>query len=566
MRCSRILASAALLLTVTGCSRPEAAPEPASRPSILLITLDTTRADSIGPEARAVETPAFNAVASRGRRYRQAYSTVPQTLPSHASMLTGLYPGGHRIHENARPLSGSQPLVAEELRRRGYRTAAFVSSFILAKQFGLARGFEQYDDMLPAGVSERSSQETTDRAIAWLQQNAGAPRFLWVHYFDPHHPYEPPEPYRTRYRDDPYRGEIAAMDAQIARLVQAFEQSASGGSGIIIAGDHGESLGEHGEEQHGNLVYQGSMHVPLVVAGPGVQPAVVDEPVSLRRIHDTILGWAGAAAPLSLQRDAPEVVLGESMIPFLQYGWQPQVMAVEGRRKVIRAGALEIYDIVADPAESRDLGADAGISRGIRKALAEYPVPSPDAASAAPITEEDRRQLASLGYIAAETKPVVRRAAPRPRDMVHLFDDLDRASDLFLAGQYAAAIPILERITREDPYNLAAFLRIAAAQSALGRNEAALESFRKAEALAPNSADVRHYLALHYARSGAWTEATPLLERVVQESPDRIAAVEALATAREREGRLEEAIQLRQRVVASKTPTAAEFVSLGQLA
>ncbi|MCA1733162.1 MAG: sulfatase-like hydrolase/transferase, partial [Acidobacteria bacterium] len=210
------------LLATVACSREQPTSDAmtgnAPPPSILLVTLDTTRADSIGPDANGVETPAFNALAARGRRFLSAYAPVPQTLPSHVSMFTGLYPAGHGIHENARYLSDGQTLLAERLRESGYRTAAFVSAYPLAKQFGLARGFDLYDDATSPGQAERSALETTELALAFLQTAGEQPLFLWVHYFDPHHPYEPPEPFRSRYPGEPYLGEIAAMDAQLGRL------------------------------------------------------------------------------------------------------------------------------------------------------------------------------------------------------------------------------------------------------------------------------------------------------------------------------------------------------------
>ncbi|HEY0157461.1 MAG TPA: sulfatase-like hydrolase/transferase [Thermoanaerobaculia bacterium] len=544
-----------VILLAAACSRPESAPPPAAvRPSILLVTLDTTRADAIGPD-----TPAFNALAARGRRFTQAYATVPQTLPSHASMLTGMYPGGHGVHENARYVAASHPLVSERLREAGYRTAAFVSAFPLARRFGLARGFEVYDDAFTG--AERSGPETTDRALAWLGRQSG-PLFLWVHYFEPHAPYEPPAEFRAR---GAYAGEVAAMDRQLGRLVDAFRARYPDGA-IVVAGDHGEGLGQHGEAQHGNLVYQSTMHVPLVLAGPGIAAGVHDGPVSTRRIFHTLLDWAGLAPEHSLRVPGEEIVVGESMIPFLQFGWQPQVMAVEGRQKTINAGRIEVYDVVADPKETRDLAKSAELSRGVRQALREYPIPSPAAAPAAAVSDEDRRQLAALGYIASEVKPVVRPDAPRPADMAHLFEPLERASALFVAGEYRAAIPLLEQIVAGDPYNLMTTLRLAAAHSALGRDEEALAAFRKAQALAPDSPDVRHYLGMHYAKEGDVANAAPLLERVVAESPDRLPALEALADVREKQGRLPEALALLQKTHAMKTPTPADHARLGALA
>jgi len=542
------------LLIVASCA-PREAPEPhaAVRPSILLVTLDTTRADAIGPEGKGA-TPSFNALAARSLRFRQAYATAPQTLPSHSSMLTGLYPGGHGVHENARFLDARHALASERLKDAGYRTAAFVSSFVLARRFGLARGFDVYDDELPVGSSERSSRETTDRALSWLSAQKAGPVFLWVHYFDPHYPYAPS-----------YLGEVAAMDAQLGRLVQGFEKTA-GSHAIVVAADHGEGLGEHGEAQHGNLLYQGVMHVPLLVAAPDVRPSVVDTPVSIRRVFHTLLDLAGLSKDASLRGETTEVVLGEAMIPFLQFGWQPQVMAVEGRLKAIHAGTIEVYDVVADSAEARDLGAAAALSRNVRKALVDYPIPSLVPASTPATSDEERRQLASLGYVTADAKPVVRPGAPRPRDMAPLFETLDQASGAFVREEYALAIPLLEKIQAADPNNLMAVLRLAAAHSALGHGDRALAAFRQAESIAPQSPDVRHYLAMHYVSTGDWTRAAPLLERVVAESPDRLPALEALAESRERQGRLAEALELRRKVQTMSAPRPAQLIRTGELA
>ena len=532
-------------LLVSACGRAPERP-PVARPSILLVTLDTTRADSIGPDAKDVHTPAFDAIAARGRRYLRAYAAVPETLPSHATLMTGLYPGGHGVHENARYLPPTLPVLAEQLRQAGYRTSAFVSSFILARRFGLARGFDVYDDTLPAGSNERSSRATTDAALADLLQPAPGPRFMWVHYYDAHYPYEPPEPYRTRYRAHPYLGEIAAMDEQLGRLMQAFEQHATGPVAIVLVADHGEGLGEHGEAQHGTLLYQATMHVPLVIVGPDVQPGTSGLTVSTRRVYHTILDWAGIGGAYSLlakpeggapKSDGSEAVLGEAMKPFLEYGWQPQVMAVAGRYKAILAGRVETYDLVADPGETHDLGSGVALPPGVRKALEDYPVPSPATARAADsLDAEAKRRLASLGYISSGAAPVVRRDAPRPVDMTALMDVIDHASGLFEAGRYADCIPLFERVLAADPHNIDAALRLASAHSALGHNDKALDMFRRAAAIDPNSQDVRTYLGLHYVRMKEWDRAAALLDQVVKESPDRATAVDALATVKAQQG------------------------------
>jgi choline-sulfatase len=569
-RVRHVVLAAAVLAGACG-GAPEKAPRAAGaepgRPSILLVTLDTTRADAIGPEASGVQTPAFDALAARGRRFRQAYATAPETLPSHSSMMTGLYPAGHGVHENARYLSEGHPLVAERLHEAGYRTAAFVSSFVLARRFGLARGFDVYDDELPAGGTERTSRETTGRALEYLRRESRQPLLMWVHYYDPHYPYAPPEPFRGRYPKSPYLGEVAAMDEALGRLVAAFEKSAPGPAAIVVVGDHGEGLGDHGEAQHGKLVYQSTMRVPLLLVGPGLAPDVIDTPVSARRVFHTVLDWAGLGSADSLRGASSELVLGEAMKPFLDYGWQPQVMAVEGRLHAIEAGRLEVYDVVADPPEKHDLAATASLSRPLRTALRDYPLPSlepPKARDA--LGEEARRKLASLGYVAAGAAPVVRKDAPRPVDMAGLFDVIEKASFLFVEEEYARAIPLFERILAEDPRNLDAALRLATAHSALGHERQALAAFEKAGDIAPGSPDVSTYLALHYARGSQWPRAVPLLEQVVALSPDRLPALEALAVVRERQGRVQDAIALRQKIYGMRTPSPAEVVRLGELA
>jgi choline-sulfatase len=565
-----VLASAAGL---SRCSREEPSPATGASThppaSILLITLDTTRFDAIGPGASGIQTPAFDRLVAKGRRFTQAYATVPETLPSHASMLTGLYPAGHGIHENARFLAATHPLAAERLQQAGYETSAFVSSFVLARRFGLARGFETYDDALGRGAVERSAAETTDRALAYLATAGAQPHLLWVHYFDPHTPYAPPEPFKSRHGEQPYYGEVEAMDAGLGRLVTAFDEAArrhGSPSAIILAGDHGEGLGDHGEPQHGNLAYQSTMHVPLVIAGPGVAPAVSEASVSIRRVYHTVLDWAGLDGADSLRTAAAEVVLGEAMKPYLSYGWQPQIMAVSGTQKAIFAGRLETYDLAQDPGERNNLGAGTSLPPAMRAALDDYPIPTLGTPPAETLSDEARRNLASLGYVSGTATPVVRRDAPRPADMVDIFPVMDAASTLFVQARYADAIPLLERILARDPNNLDATLRLATCYSSLGRAAPALAAFRRAAAIAPESDDARLYLALHYTRGRDWPQAVPILERIVAAQPERLAAVEGLALVRERQGRLPEAVRLRQQAYGLRAPSAAELAALGELA
>ncbi len=558
----------AVLLPSAACTREQApAPPP---PWILLVTLDTTRADAMNPK----RTPAFEAIAKAGRRFTRAHATVPETLPSHASMMTGLYPGGHKVHENGRFLAAGHPLLAEELKRAGYNTGAVVSAFVLAKRFGLNRGFDVYDDELPEGTNERGAAATTDRAIANLNTlGRDKPVFLWTHYFDAHAPYAPPEPHLTAAGAQPYLGEVAFADSQMGRLITAFKAAAATAgrqAAIIVTSDHGEGLGDHGEAQHGNLVYQSTMHVPLALEGPGVTVGDENTPVSTRRIFHTIMDWAGRPTPESLRapQTTSEVVLGEAMKPHLQYGWQPQIMAIDGDTKAILAGPTEVYDLKADPAESTDLKTSATLPASMRTAMDEYPVPSlsEPATSSSPLDAEARQKLASLGYVSATTPPTVRKDAPRPVDMAHLFPVIDEASGLFVQQRYAQVIPLLNKILKADPNHLDATMRLATAHSALGQDVQALSAFKRAQTLAPDSADVKLYLALHHAKGPRWPQAVPILEGILATTPERLPALETLAMLREREGRAVESLALSRRVFALRPPTTVEAMRFGRLA
>ncbi len=580
------------LLALPACSPGSPGRPAATSPSILLVTLDTTRADAVGYESKGPETPNLDALAARGLRFAQAYTTAPQTFPAHASMLTGRYPKDHGVRENGRTLPseppGREPLAAL-LAKGGYRTAAFVSGFPLAHGFGLATGFETYDDEF-GGRSERSAKETTDRALGYLQTNgpaAGKPLFLWVHYYDPHDPYDPPEPFRSRYAKDPYLGEIAAMDQELGRLLADFKtRSAATGWRAIVVGDHGEGRGEHGEAFHGHLLYQGTMRVPLVISGTeDVVPGVRAEPVSTRRVFDTVLGFAKLeapdATPASLVSPRPEIVLGEAMMPFLDYGWQPQAMAVDGRIKVIRSGVTEMYDLAADPHELTDLGDLGDLSdlapriepknrpnREMRAALSDYlaKLPASLSASKASLSDEDSKRLASLGYVAGGDAPAALRPdAPNPKDRTDLFRDLDLGSARFVREDYAGAIGPLERVAAKDPNNATARLRLAVAWSILGKEVKADEQFAAARRLRPESLDLRAYEGLHLLRFGHEVQAAPLLASVLAADPGRLAALEGLAAIREHEGNAPEAARLLEQVIDQKSAPGSELARLGLL-
>jgi arylsulfatase A-like enzyme len=345
------------------------------RPSLLLITLDTTRADALEPYgADAAETPALSALADEGIVFEHAVAVASITAPTHASLLTGLYPRRHGLRNNlSHHLGDDIPSLAEWFSAAGYRTAAFVSAIVLESRYGLDRGFEVYDDALtsasagpaPWTPTERPAEATADRALAWLDALGGDdPFFLWVHFYDPHLPYSPPSPWAERFRDRPYAGEVAYMDSQIGRLLK-HPRAAADDVIVTAIGDHGEGLGEHGEEAHGLLVYESTIRVPWILKLPGGPAGVrIAAPISQVDLVPTIAEMvnfepgAGSEAlegrsllPL-LRGDewtAERLLFAESEVPFFTYGWSRLRTVRRGTLKYIDAPVEEVYDLQTDP-------------------------------------------------------------------------------------------------------------------------------------------------------------------------------------------------------------------------
>ena len=297
-------------------------------PSVVLVTLDTVRADHIACYGyRRIETPSIDELAREGIRFEQAYAQVPLTLPSHAVILTGTYPMFSGVRDvTSTGLPATVPTLAEILRGNGYRTAAFVSSFVLNSKWGLARGFEVYDDQTDRDTGlnknpsllERRGDRTMNRALSWLDSRSDGPFFLWVHLYDPHRPYRPPEPYLRRYAGHLYDGEIAFDDAQLGRLVAHLRRlKIYDDTLIVLAGDHGESLGEHGEAEHGFFIYNATLRVPLILKTPGSTLAsrVVTDPVSLVDLAPTIAELCRISPDSTRSFHSPGCIRARSGIP-----------------------------------------------------------------------------------------------------------------------------------------------------------------------------------------------------------------------------------------------------------
>ena len=364
-------------MTAIGCAR---APQPGTpRPrNVLLVTIDTLRADHVGAYGYTrARTPALDALAAGGVRFDRAYAAAPITLPSHATILTGRYPPGHGARDNGLPVTATVPTLATELRARGFATAAFVAAFPLDHQFGLNRGFDVYGDQLPRQpngqiANERPASAVVSDAIAWLNQQSSIVNrqssiarqfFLWVHLFDPHAPYGDPASRRPIL--DRYDDEIATADREIGRLLDALGP-ARADTLIVAAGDHGEAFGEHGEYAHSIFVYDTTLRVPLIVAGPGVAARTrVDAAVTLADVAPTVARAMGGtmkdvdgvdlAPALAGGTLANRELYAESFAPLFEFGWSPLRAIRSGAWKYIAAPKPELYDVERDPREDQNV-------------------------------------------------------------------------------------------------------------------------------------------------------------------------------------------------------------------
>ena len=417
--------------------------------NVLIVTLDTTRADYLPAYgSRNLETPALDRLAREGVVFEQATTSAPLTLPAHCTIFTGLFPPHHGVRDNAdRALPDTQTTLAEVLKNRGMRTAAFVGSIVVGENRGLTQGFDTYSAPVRTGFHEgmrRPGQAVVDDALAWLQRPESSPFFAWVHLFDAHAPYALPEPYRTIYQDAPYLGALAVLDAQVARLVEALEARGElDRTLIVVASDHGESLGDHGEDSHGILVYQSTLHVPLIMRVPGLAPRRVADVTRLADVMPTVLGLLHVPAPSMDGVSLAALITGrakhldleaysESAYP-LRFGWSELHALRAGRYKFISAPRPELYDLEADPGEQRNiLGDRTALASAMAARVAAFAESEAlrDPAEAA-VDAETASRLAALGYAGrAVNGPTALRqeaSGSDPKDVIASYNEIVRA-------------------------------------------------------------------------------------------------------------------------------------------
>ena len=573
------LGAAALIALLAA---PEAPRPGKPSPNLVLITLDTTRADHVGRlVAGRPLTPHLDALTRSGTRFSRALTSSPLTLPAHCSLMTGLDPPAHGVRDNGiSALPSDLPTLASVLSARGYATAAFVSSRVLDRRFGLDRGFGVYDDDAVAedvggqGYPERDAVAVTKAALAWAARAApDRPFFLWVHYYDPHAPYESSGLPAGAPPAERYAAEVASVDREVGRLLSALPGPA-GKRIVAVAGDHGEMLGEHGEKEHGIFLYRAALDVPLILSGPGVPAGrSVDPVVATRALASTLLtllGFDSDARPfgpgLAFDASAKSVeaspVYSESSMPASAYGWSPLLAATDDRYRLVVAPRPELYDLAIDPEESRNIFADQpAAARRLRLAIAAAerstrpPAPAPGAAELA-------ESLRSLGYLSGSSP---RAGAMDPKDGISLLSEFEQARAWSRQGRNREAVAKLRDLVARSPGNVPFLARLGEAEVAVGETAAGLATFRQAIALNPELDFLHSHIARLYAGSGRRAEARAEYEAALALNPRSAPAWLGLAEIASREGSAAEELRLLRRGEAAGANSAAIFARLAQI-
>ena len=542
------------------------------RPNLLVVTLDTLRADRVGCYGYApARTPRLDALAARGLRFAQATTVTPLTLPAHSSLFTGTFPPFHGVRDNGGFYLGEDQLtLAEVLRGRGYRTGGFISAFVLDSRWGIQQGFDRYFDDFDltkfekaAGMDaiQRPGGETVDEALRWLQEDGARPFFAWVHLYDPHAPYTPPASFGALYPrtvSGAYDAEIAATDVQVGRLLDALEAAGQLANTVVaVLADHGEMLGEHGEPTHGFFIYDAAVHIPLILAGPGIPAAVVADQVRIVDVMPTALELLGVASPAAVQgasllplargQRLDLQAYSESWYPRYHYGWSELVSVQDGRFKLIRAPRAELYDLAQDPGELADLsGRDPRRTAGLRRSLEDMaariagaqPAKGPQA-----IDAETAERLEALGYVggAISARHLEERPRGDPKDKIQLYNLLKDAGGESVQGRYDDAIAKVRKALAADPEILEGHMLLGNFLRKSQRPEEAIHAYRRALALDPEHQETLFLLALTYKETGRAADARVGFTRAHEMDPRNGKVLWQLADLDMREGHFDQA-------------------------
>jgi len=505
--------------------------------NLLLVTLDTVRADRLGCYGDGqAETPHIDSLCNSGIMFSDAVASAPITLPSHATIMTGLSPASHGVRDNGiYRLGDEHSTLAERLRSHGYETAAFIGCFVLDERFGLDQGFDLYDfEVTPEGYrpgmldfNERSARSVTDAALSWLDERDSAgttsPFFAWVHYFDPHLPYSSPLQALTRFASRPYDAEIAYVDQQFGRLLSELERTDQlDDTLIIVVSDHGEALGEHGEPTHGMLLYRSTVRVPFIISCPSLFDGAHragDQVVGLVDVRATVEELLGVAAGevgdgVSLLRTdipADRTIYIETEMPLNMAGWSPLYGLRSHERKFIQAPVPELYDLTADPDESRNLySPDSGEARDLTQQLSAIIETADGGADGRELSDEERERLAALGYVQATAAPRSG-SLPDPKAMMPVHNDALRAERLYGEQRFEEAAALAADVLERSSECTQAIRVLSFSYLRLGRADEAVDLLRMSVRRCPDVFLVRSLIQA-LIMGGQYAEAEDALE------------------------------------------------------
>ena len=556
------------------------------RLNVVLITIDTLRADRLGCYGYSkIETPNLDSLAQRGVLFENATAQAPLTAPSHASMMTGLNPPAHKVRDTGGfVLPTASVTLASILQAQGWDTAAFIGASVLKKRFGLNQGFAVYDDDMKASPSseeraERPAGEVVDRAVRWLDAQSGRPFLLWVHVFDPHLPYDPPAGFREKYADRPYDGEVAYADQQLGRLLAAVAKK-SGTQNTIVAvlSDHGESFSEHGEYAHGVFLYDTTLRIAWLMAGPGI-PAGVRLKQQARTIDllPTLIELMAGSGPARIQgaslipslsgKVTTVYSYAETLFPRLNMGWAELRSMRTNRWKYIRAPRPELYDLVGDPAEAHNVAAShpREVQEFERQLTAIAGGAGTEKVEPAAMDPRTLQQLKSLGYLGG--------SAPREYALTGRgVDPKDRTSVLKLLhfGVHSSLpvsqrIAMLRRAIAEDPTNPSLYSNLGDVYAKAGRDLEAIKLYQDGLARGMRQAWLFSRLGHLRLRQGKKNEAIALFEAAAQQNPSDYESLQNLAVAYRETGRIADAEAVLNAIVKSGEEFAPAYNELGMV-
>jgi arylsulfatase A-like enzyme/Flp pilus assembly protein TadD len=567
-----IAAVVVTVVFVAGRRQLSEPPREVDRPNIILITIDTLRADRLG---RGL-TPNIDALARAGARFENARTTSPLTLPSHVTMMTGMTPPQHSVRQNGVVFKPQAPTLARVLRDEGYQTAAFVGAYVLNRRFGLADGFDVYDDRVPRNPdlgarleAERPGAAVADAALGWLT-TAQEPFFAWVHFYDPHAPYMPPQEFAAKAGGNAYDAEVAYADAQVGRVLEALRQRGFDQRSIIaVAGDHGEGLGEHGEQTHGMLTYDSTLRVPLVLTARGVSPLSVRNPVSLIDLAGTLLNLAqvrhadGMSGQSLLSKTSTDRdVYAETEYPRTA-GWHPIAALAEKRWKLVLSSEPELYDLQADPGETRNVATSmASLVEGMSKRIRELSRPGREPASAVPPDAAER--LRALGYVSGGSSRTVSANAPNPARVIASWNAFERALSQLNRGETLEALKVLETLIErhgESPVFYSIYAR-ALARSRSSKT-AGVSILREAVKRWPDDATLYHDLAVQAWAAGEAAEAMRAEQAALALDPQYPEALNGLGLLHADAGRHADAAAAFDRAAKGDPSNASYWTNLG---